>query len=110
MGDGGGGSSGGGIREFGSLGGGFWPGEPIPESGAGAGGSPGAGVGPGARLFESTVALVVFVSALCEVTVFVSGVAVAGGVPFVPTGTGVGVFDDTSGPGVVSAGGGTGFS
>ena len=110
MGDGGGGSSGGGIKEFGSLAGGFWPGEPIPESEAGAGGSPGAGVGPGARVLELTGALFVFIPAPGEVTAFVSGGVTTCGVPFVSVGMGVGVFDETSAAGVVSAGGGAGFS
>jgi hypothetical protein len=47
------GSVGGGIKEFGSLAGGFCPGEPIPESEGGARGSVGA-----AALVPTSVALV----------------------------------------------------
>ena len=59
MGEGCSGSCGGGIREFGSLGGGFCPGDPIPESGAGAEGSPDVGVGVGTGVEKRLFVLLV---------------------------------------------------
>ena len=102
MGDGAAGSSGGGISEFGSLGGGFCPGDPMPESGAGAEGSPGVGGRAGLRLLESPGAFVEFVSLTPVATEVFDA--------FVSVETAVGELEFASFVGARSEGEGEGFS
>jgi len=108
MGEGGRGSSGGGIREFGSLGGGFCPGDPMPELGAGAAGSPLVGAGPGTKSFGvGWAAGAAFVAGVLVAPVLVSpeSRAEAVGALEASLALGAGVA-----AGEVAVGAGTGFS